>query len=424
MKTATLLILFSLLSYLPSLAQGKITAPGAIPGDKMTDYPNNYPDDPIYYFENINNAQLSMLPMGGVSYTFQWYKYNTTTEEFDLLLKTESGSTSSLFITEANGYRVLVDDGMSTPENYYCWTFQPDNSKLEIIIGNSDQCYTLKQEVSNGLIYYNHKGTNGPIMADHEAVYTWSSIPTPEEKEDAIDGKTDRTTSITAPLADTEYTVSVTNSVFGDYSLTNDYTAIAVNPEYEWEIDDPSDNEGQKEGSSGSAPMTVRFKPKYTKGENDYYDWYYEWDFKDGGSDFVPDPVYVFRKNGNYAVTNIVSHPTSGCKDSVRYDVATVFKLNDFEVLIPDAFTPFSSPGNNDEFRVHYNSVKTFSMIIYNRWGRKVFQTSRPDEGWDGRIGGRKAEPGVYFYQVDATGYNGETPISKSGPVHLIIMNH
>lgn len=403
---------------MPSLAQGQITAIGAFHNEK-TEYPNNYPNDPIYYFENINNAQLTMSPIGGVSYSFQWYKYNPSTEEFDLLLKTENGSTSSLFITEANGYRVLVDDGASTAQNYYCWTFQPDNTKLEVIIGSGDQCYTLKQEVINGLIYYNHKGSNAPIVADHDAVYTWSSNP-----DGPIKDEKDRTTSIAAPLDDTEYTISVTNSVFSDFSLTNDYTAIAVNPEYEWEIDDPSDNEGQKEGSSGSAPMTVRFTPKYTKGEKDYYDWYYEWDFKDGGSDFVPDPVYVFRKNGNYAVTNIVSHPTSGCKDSVRYADATVFQLNDFEVLIPDAFTPFSSPGNNDEFRVHYNSVKTFSMIIYNRWGRKVFQTSRPDEGWDGRIGGRKAEPGVYFYQVDATGYNDETPISKSGPVHLIIMNN
>jgi len=422
MKTATLLILFTLLPYLSSLAQ-QITATGAYHSEE-TQYPNGYDNDPIFYFENINNGQLTMTPTPSGNYTFQWYKYNATSEAFDILLKTENGTTSSLFITEANGYRVLFDNGASTPRNSYCWTFQPDNDQLKLIIGDSDQCHTLKQEVTNGLIYYNHKGSNGPIVADHAAVYTWQSTPKPQETEDEIDGLTDRTTSIPAPLDDTEYTVSVTNSVFADFSLTNDYTAIAVNPEYDYEIDDPSDNEGKQEDTSGSAPMTVRFTPKYKKGENDYYDWYYEWDFKDGGSDFVPDPVYVFRKNGNYAVTNIVSHPTSGCKDSVLYANAPVFKLNDFEVLVPDAFTPFSSVGRNDEFRVHYNSVKTFSMIIYNRWGRKVFQTTRPDEGWDGRIGGRKAEPGVYFYQVDATGYNGETPISKSGPVHLIIMNN
>ena len=413
MKTPILLILFSLLSYTSSFSQG-ITAPGAS-HNEMTQYPNEYPNDPIYYFETINNAQLTISPMGGVSFTFQWYKYNPISEAFDILLKTENGSTSSLFITEANGYRVQVDDGASIIQNYYCWTFQPNTSDLSILFSGADQCTKLTLEVTNNLTYYNHNGDNAAIIADHNAQYAWSSDPS-----GPIEALTARTITIDAPYPDTQYNVNITNSAFGTNSLSEDYTARAVNAEYETEIKEPASNQGKLEGTKGSAPLQITFTPMIRISDTEFYEWYYEWNFGDGYEDTDPTLFHTYRNTGSYEARLEVEHPVSGCSQSHTI----TFEVTDFEVLIPEAFTPFSSIGQNDEFKVHYNSVKTFSMIIYNRWGRKVFQTSRPDEGWDGRIGSRKAEPGVYFYQVDATGYNGETPISKSGPVHLIIMNH
>ncbi len=414
MKTATLLILFSLFTSISAFAQ-IITAPGAL-RTEITQYPDATPEDQdqLFYFETIGNAQLSMTPMGGASYTFQWYKFNAATQEFDLLLQTDNGMTSSLTISEANGYRVTVDDGNSIAQNYYCWAFQLDQADLDIQFSGDNQCKELTIEVANGLTYYNHKGDNAAIVADHAAQYSWSSDPS-----GPINSLTDRSNTIEAPYPDTEYTVNLTNSAFGSLTITKEYTAQAVNAEYEAIIKSAADNEGQVNGTTGSAPMRVTFKPK-TKSNTEYYVWNYDYDF--GDNYFSQDSVetHTYQDIGSFDATLSIKHPVSGCTDTHT----KTFEITDFTVLIPDAFTPFSSPGQNDEFKVHFNSVKTFSMIIYNRWGRKVFQTTKPEQGWDGRIGGRKAEPGVYFYQVDATGYNGETPISKSGPVHLIIMNN
>jgi gliding motility-associated-like protein len=55
--------------------------------------------------------------------------------------------------------------------------------------------------------------------------------------------------------------------------------------------------------------------------------------------------------------------------------------------LVPNAFTP-NSDGRNDTFRpvVDYERVRMFSMVIYNRWGQQIFETTNPAEGWDGQM--------------------------------------
>ena len=40
-------------------------------------------------------------------------------------------------------------------------------------------------------------------------------------------------------------------------------------------------------------------------------------------------------------------------------------------------------------------------MYIYDRWGNLVFQTSDPDEGWDGNFSSGKAAPAdVYVVKI------------------------
>jgi len=46
-------------------------------------------------------------------------------------------------------------------------------------------------------------------------------------------------------------------------------------------------------------------------------------------------------------------------------------------------------------------NVKDFNMMIYSRWGNKIFESNNPDIGWDGYMSdGRLAGEGVYFYKV------------------------
>ena len=88
-------------------------------------------------------------------------------------------------------------------------------------------------------------------------------------------------------------------------------------------------------------------------------------------------------------------------------------------VMLPNAFTP-NNDGHNDVFRLKYPEiVKTFRLVIFNRWGQPVFETTDPYKGWDGRVKGEDALTGNYVWVMtytDMYGYKG----SDKGTVILV----
>ena len=94
-----------------------------------------------------------------------------------------------------------------------------------------------------------------------------------------------------------------------------------------------------------------------------------------------------------------------------------VFKRN-AEIYIPDAFSP-NADGTNDVFIPKGLFVDTFKMIVYNRWGQSLYQTTKISEGWDGTINGQAASEGTYTYRVELVDSLGD-PFVKVGTVLLV----
>jgi gliding motility-associated-like protein len=88
----------------------------------------------------------------------------------------------------------------------------------------------------------------------------------------------------------------------------------------------------------------------------------------------------------------------------------------DSPFLVPNAFTP-NGDGLNDTFRpvVDYERVRQFSMVIYNRWGQLVFETTNPAEGWDGK----NAPAGVYSWVISYSDMVGKV-MKMRGSVVLV----
>jgi gliding motility-associated-like protein len=83
-----------------------------------------------------------------------------------------------------------------------------------------------------------------------------------------------------------------------------------------------------------------------------------------------------------------------------------------FAYSIPNAFTP-NGDGLNDIFSVKglYRNID-FSMVIFDRWGRQVFESKNIDTGWNGTFGNQKCEPDSYVWIVTIK-FRGEDIITQ-----------
>jgi gliding motility-associated-like protein len=61
---------------------------------------------------------------------------------------------------------------------------------------------------------------------------------------------------------------------------------------------------------------------------------------------------------------------------------------------------------------------RNFSLIIFNRFGQRVFFTEDIYQGWDGTFNGSKQDLGTYFYMINYS-LNGKKSMMK-GDFQLI----
>ncbi|MCB0735536.1 MAG: gliding motility-associated C-terminal domain-containing protein, partial [Bacteroidetes bacterium] len=146
------------------------------------------------------------------------------------------------------------------------------------------------------------------------------------------------------------------------------------------------------------------------------------WDFgdpstlDDTSTEFSPVHFYP-ADTGTYFVTLRVK-TNQNCEDEITLPVIIG---PDLLVYIPNAFTPdVGGPLVNEGFRAVVNdAVKDYHMIIFNRWGEVLFETTDKTKQWDGTYKDEKCKPDVYAYYLEVVSWNGET-YDYSGTITLI----
>ncbi|MCQ2253426.1 MAG: gliding motility-associated C-terminal domain-containing protein [Bacteroidales bacterium] len=82
---------------------------------------------------------------------------------------------------------------------------------------------------------------------------------------------------------------------------------------------------------------------------------------------------------------------------------------------IPNIFTP-NGDGINDSFHIKYNiKPSSYQIYIYNRSGRRVFQSHDADFIWNGK----GCSPDTYFYTIQYSDTNGAAK-SANGTINLV----
>ena len=87
-------------------------------------------------------------------------------------------------------------------------------------------------------------------------------------------------------------------------------------------------------------------------------------------------------------------------------------------LFLPDAFSP-NSDGLNDTFKPNGTFYDNFQLVVYNRWGQSIFQTTDATTGWDGTLRGDRAPEGQYVYKIVITDSTGKEFV-KQGVVLLL----
>lgn len=135
------------------------------------------------------------------------------------------------------------------------------------------------------------------------------------------------------------------------------------------------------------------------------------WDFGNGTTQpYVPgeNPIVNYTQSGDYEVVLAIVNE-GNCPDTARLDICI---LPPTPIFIPDIFSP-NGDGNNDEFFVRGLGIIDMQLIIYDRWGQRMYEGSDPLEGWDGTHRSKPMPSGAYVYHVSVVLNNGRRETYK-----------
>ena len=118
-------------------------------------------------------------------------------------------------------------------------------------------------------------------------------------------------------------------------------------------------------------------------------------------------------KNKEYCY-NVVGYNEN--KKSMSNTLCIRSKNNFNPIPIPNAFTP-NDDGLNDIFKPLFSSVKDYKMIIFNRYGEKIFESNDINIGWNG-VYKRKIIQDTYVYKISFVKDNND--INVTGKFILI----
>ncbi len=124
--------------------------------------------------------------------------------------------------------------------------------------------------------------------------------------------------------------------------------------------------------------------------------------------------THLYNASGTYNACLAV-YNNFGCIDTSCQAISIV--INSL-VDVPNAFSP-NGDGINDKIFVRGYGIAKMTWVIYNRWGKVVYQGTDPAEGWDGKYNGRLQPQEVYHYTL-VVEFSSKGRTTKKGDITLL----
>jgi len=393
----------------------------------------------VYLLNGLSGVRISYE--SSTTDNHQWYRYQMNANNAVPVPSVQTGNTS--YITDVqDGYGYFV--GLPThPLTSYVWIIDysryfPEFFNLEAL-EDDDKCeyLTIITDVEATPLNYNTPygfPENLPrTYRLHYETLEWDENSKQFFQKEQIVERSGLISEIPikAPLCDTYFTLS--GDQFAEYfgfpqAIRSDlYQAVAVEaigiPETTKEH---AINELQNTSNAlgGSAPIEYTFNAYANEPVAGLYFWkisQLDSTSTNGEMKLIvryPGKTlrYNFEQDGVYLVELEVIGRNSVCVNTSQF-----FNVNiaNTVIKIPNAFSPGSSIGVNDELRISFSSVMSFKASIYNKQGNLLFQWNDPTKGWDGRVNGKFVPTGVYYVIVEYKDSSGKSR-SMSKAVNIL----
>lgn len=415
--------------------------------------------DSIFVFYKGNQPWLRGQFSDSTASTYRWFKYDpevSNPQERFVVLTNETDST--LMGITPGGYMVEVTrSSADSVEHYVAWVFI-DEVEFNSLKLSANSCQSLGlylsttpnfYDINSHFTYFDISTTvhhelvamqGNSYFANHhfESLNPLLDVPSTVfglpfidvEFENEQNGKT------YGPLLDAAYRLTVTTP-FGRGDMvveTDEISAIAtkvglelyfntsfdVLPEWEIQLDDQPKGQALLEmqlistaENADSVFWNALNDELLLRKGGDSILWRHSALFYEGVDAYPPKEHFVPGIFGIEHVAKKISEDAV-CMDTVlQYVVVDTSYIN--PTSIPNVFSP-NGDGVNDffilkEMETSVVSIKTFHITILNRIGNKVYEFKgdpRDWEGWNGKIKGKggDASEGVYFYIIDAVGWD------------------
>jgi len=138
------------------------------------------------------------------------------------------------------------------------------------------------------------------------------------------------------------------------------------------------------------------------------------WNFGDGNTSSQLNPIHIYTNGGRYDVSLTYTDSISSCSVTTTKKQYIFIDMQE-NIFVPTAFTP-NNDGNNDVFEIKTSGVYAVKVMVFNRWGEKVFENEGNTTFWNGE----NAPEGVYSYIVTCKGLITNRHLEKVGTVTLI----
>ncbi len=389
----------------------------------------------IYVLYNTGGVSMNYTASSSTA-AVTWYTYGERGGGYaeQLTGVSRNGNVTTLAQVIPNtGY--MIEEGINRT---FVWVVNYADYRLDmrsIVAEPASDCGTVTLDVqgqAKDLGYYTINGVHQVLdrqLKIHYNTLAWSDESTQWVQVDTVENEEvfKPVVVLPAPLCNSMFRISGDRFLeFWDEGIVREsglYETDAVDV-HTTAVQEKRDNNNEKgnqgnEGSlGGSAPANITFTAHCTDAVA-----HKEWQMA-SDADFSNIVLRLnnevveqtFEEAGTYYWRFIGSNADGSCEAlSETYTV----NIGESELVCPNVFTPGSTEGVNDEWKVSYRSIVEFHCWIFNSWGNQIIELSDPGQGWDGTYKGKLVDPGVYYYVLQAKGSDGKK-YKLSGDINII----